>query len=171
MPNAAKGETEEDFVDEQGTLRKDLITKANAFGGERGWDGPSYWRTYNGSTETGGWNVEETYSLIEPDVFNLGVADLQADGENSFLVQNEYSEISSTGGVVYSERIWDSQSTHGYMLEALNEKAYSIVGWYAVYDTASCSSARRLQEAGDAPEGDDPAATGEPADDPAPVAA
>ena len=143
LADEAKGETAEDYVDRQGTTRQDLIAKAEAHTGERGWNGPSYWRTYNGENETGGWNVEETYSMTEPDVFNFGVEDLVADpdGNNSFLVQNEYSEISSTGGVVYSERVWDSQKpTLGYKLTAFNEKAYSIIGWYAVYasDSASC---------------------------------
>ena len=111
LADEAKGETAEDYVDRQGTTRQDLIAKAEAHTGERGWNGPSYWRTYNGENETGGWNVEETYSMTEPDVFNFGVEDLVADpdGNNSFLVQDEYSEISSTGGVVYSERVWDSQ--------------------------------------------------------------
>merc|ERR1712157_444867 len=102
LADGAKGETTEDFVDDQGSTRQDLIAKAGVYTGERGWDGPSYWRTYNGENETGGWNVEETYTLIEPDVFNLGVGDLDVDGNNSFLVQNEYSEITSSGGVVYS---------------------------------------------------------------------
>ena len=111
LADEAKGETTEDYVDRQGTTRQDLIAKAEAHTGERGWNGPSYWRTYNGENETGGWNVEETYSMTEPDVFNFGVEDLVADpdGNNSFLVQNEYSEITSSGGVVYSERVWDSQ--------------------------------------------------------------
>ena len=69
MADGAAGETADDFVDEQGSTRKDLIAKARAYQGTKGYDGPSYWRTYNGANESGGWNVEETYTIVEPDVY------------------------------------------------------------------------------------------------------
>lgn len=48
----------------------------------------------------------------------------------SELICDEANKCTAT---VYSERIWDTQTTSGHLIEPKMERAFNFIGWYAVY--------------------------------------
>lgn len=126
-------------------------------------------KTYDGTAD-GGWLAQEIWSTAdEIDVVTGGIESLTIDAENAFMVSDDYSSISATGATVYSDRVWDSQSSgNGYIIDS-NEKAYNFIGWYYVYESTPCGSEAPARLLADGDE-DDAAGSGEPAADPAPVA-
>ena len=60
---------------------------------QNGWDGVSYMRVYNGSDETGGWTSEEIWNTALPAVTTDGIDSLTVQGDNAFLVGNDFSSL------------------------------------------------------------------------------
>lgn len=158
--------------DSQGSTEDDLSERARRFSGERGWDGMNAYQVKSGDGKN--WASEESWNLLSgtradvPNVYAEGIAALGVEAENNFIVYNEYSELPclaeagsddpACSATVYSERVWDSQSTAGgYVIEEKNELMYDFIGWYYVVKPACESAPARMLP-------DDENATGDDAD-------
>ena len=103
-------------------------------------------KVYDGTDSEGGWLAQEIWveGSDAPDLATGGIGALSVTTPNAFMVNDEFSTMTGTGGVVESDRIWDTvDSGNGYAITDV-EKAFDFIGWYYVYDSTPCSTERRL---------------------------
>ena len=137
-----------------------MLANADTYKGVNGWDGVNLQSTYQAPDPADAdkkpeWLAQEIWMTAKPDVVAGGVETLTVDSANNFIPLNEYSVLKCEGTTcsasIQTERVWDTQeSGNGHIIEEKTERAFSFVGWYAVYGddcpTEKPSAARLLQE-------------------------